>query len=289
MENDKISIIVPVYNGESHIGSCLDSILKQKGNFELIIVNDGSTDSTLAVLEDKALNHLNFKIVNIEKNLGVSNARNIGLENATGNYIMFCDADDKYSDNTITSICRTIDTYHPDYIIFKRKDILETKETIAVYGNHNSVLELNLNNEKYITNYFAKGVHTFSVCNKAYRKELIYNNSIQFHPEIPLSEDTLFNLEYLIHAKSFVEDYSISYLRTCRNGSTIYKPIENFYFKNIEIVKLFHNKLIKSTVSEDFIDIFEKELYYHYGKVSLFRLFDNIDGTGFLDRVKKVS
>ena len=92
-KNEIVSIIVPAYNAERTINRCIDSILKQSyGNLEIIIINDGSKDST----EEKCMKYIkNKKIKYIRiKNSGVSNARNIGIENSTGTYIMFVDSDD---------------------------------------------------------------------------------------------------------------------------------------------------------------------------------------------------
>ena len=94
-----VSIIVPIYNSENCLQRCVDSILKQRHtNFELLLINDGSTDSTKNILnnykDDK------FKIITKE-NEGVGKARKIGFENATGDLIFFCDSDDYLSDNNV--------------------------------------------------------------------------------------------------------------------------------------------------------------------------------------------
>ncbi len=91
---------MPVYNGETYVRETIDSVLRQSfTNFEFIIVNDGSTDSTLQILE--SYDDKRIILVNLEQNRGVSNARNVGTDSAIGDYIAFCDADDLYDPNRL--------------------------------------------------------------------------------------------------------------------------------------------------------------------------------------------
>lgn len=286
MNNNKISIIVPVYNGSEYILNCLNSIYQQEGNYEVLLINDGSTDNTLEIVNKNLDMYPNLRVIDTVENYGVSNARNLGLNYATGKFIMFCDADDQYSQNTISSISDILDSYNPDYIIFNRVDVLNSK-IIAEYGGHHSVKIINESRYNYILNYFSKGIHTFSVCNKVFKKRIIDENSIKFDCSINLSEDTLFNLEYLLNANSYIEFFRTSYIRIYREGSAIYKPIENFYSSNIKIIDILHSK-VSSSINEEKLALIENSFYYHYGKVSIFRYFDKIDGKNFFDRIRSI-
>lgn len=94
MDRGKISVIVPIYNNEKYIERCLSSILNQTyRNLEIILVNDGSTDSSCEICESFREKDSRIKLINIE-NAGVSNARNVGLDNCTGEYVAFVDSDD---------------------------------------------------------------------------------------------------------------------------------------------------------------------------------------------------
>ena len=111
--NDKnlVTIIVPVYNAEKTLKRCIDSILRQSySNIEIIAINDGSTDNSLSVLKSygKTIN-----IINIENN-GVSNARNLGVDNANGKFILFIDSDDYISDIYVESL---INAYEPNTLV----------------------------------------------------------------------------------------------------------------------------------------------------------------------------
>lgn len=100
----EISIIVPVYNTEKYLAQCLDSILDQTfGDFEVICINDGSTDSSLSILLEYANTDSRIKIIN-QSNQGVSISRNNGISQASGAYIFFLDADDQIFDNTLDKI-----------------------------------------------------------------------------------------------------------------------------------------------------------------------------------------
>ena len=96
MNIPKISVIVPVYNVEKYLSECLDSIINQTlKDIEVICVNDGSTDSSLSILQDYASKDDRIKIID-KKNEGLGYTRKVGLDNAIGDYILFCDSDDKY-------------------------------------------------------------------------------------------------------------------------------------------------------------------------------------------------
>ena len=91
---EKISIIVPVYNVENYLERCVESILKQTyTNFELLLINDGSTDQSGDLCDQLASKNENIKVFHLE-NAGVSNARNVGIQNSTGEWITFVDSDD---------------------------------------------------------------------------------------------------------------------------------------------------------------------------------------------------
>jgi len=93
--NYKISTIIPVYNQEKHIEKALNSVINQTFKpYEIIIINDASTDKTQEKCKEFKMSYNNIKIIDLKENQGVSNARNIGIDNATGDYIHFMDSDD---------------------------------------------------------------------------------------------------------------------------------------------------------------------------------------------------
>ena len=119
----KVSVVIPLYNKESYICECIESVLKQTyTNIEIIVVDDGSTDGSLAVLKEYVYrNSIEIKIIS-QKNHGASNARNLGIQNATGEYIQFLDADDKLDENKIQvqmELLRSLQ-YPKDVLVFSK-------------------------------------------------------------------------------------------------------------------------------------------------------------------------
>jgi len=109
LTNPLFSVVIPLYNKEKYIKRTINSVLKQTfQNFEIIVVNDGSTDNSLSVV--KSIKDKRIKIFN-QKNLGVSNARNKGIKKAKGEYIAFLDADDKFLNNYLETIAQLIIKY----------------------------------------------------------------------------------------------------------------------------------------------------------------------------------
>lgn len=105
MDNIKVSVIVPVYNGAEYIGGTLDSIINQDFNgFEVIVIDDGSTDNSLEIIEERlSKSAIAHEIVH-QENSGVSSARNLGIEKAQGEYLVFVDSDDYITGNHLSEL-----------------------------------------------------------------------------------------------------------------------------------------------------------------------------------------
>ncbi|WP_130057580.1 glycosyltransferase family 2 protein, partial [Escherichia coli] len=119
------SIIIPVYNVESYLAECFDSLLAQTyQKFEVICINDGSTDNSLAIVEQYSDKFSNFKFKTIE-NSGLSVARNIGLSLAQGDYILYLDSDDKFRADTLMLCAKQIKTHQADIIMFEAQSFVD--------------------------------------------------------------------------------------------------------------------------------------------------------------------
>ncbi|HAT4243747.1 glycosyltransferase family 2 protein [Clostridium perfringens] len=186
------SIIVPAFNSENVIEKCLKSIAKQTyENFEVIIVNDGSTDNTEKICEKFCLSDNRFIIVN-KVNEGVSKARNIGIKNASGKYIIFVDSDDTVCKTMCEEYIKILRLYNCDMIISNLKTHINNKIV-----NSQVNLEEKLYTKKEIGNeineWYKKGLLN-SPWSKCLKKSLICS---YFDPDITIGEDLLFNLNYL--------------------------------------------------------------------------------------------
>lgn len=189
MENIKISVIIPVYNVEKYIGQCLDSIVNQTyKNLEIIIVNDGSNDNSLEIINRYSQNDRRIKIINLE-NKGVSFARNIGIKNSEGNYISFVDSDDYLNLNTYEKLVENLDG--EDLIIFNYGRFENSTGEIIKekYVSDDEMQELP-EEKRYL---YSKINH--SCWNKLYKTEYLKRNEFKFF-EI-LYEDVFFNLEVI--------------------------------------------------------------------------------------------
>lgn len=186
----KISIVVPVYNGEKYISKCLDSLINQSyKNIEIIIINDGSNDNTEKICNKYKEIDSRIKVISIE-NGGVSKARNIGIENATGQFLMFCDSDDYVA---------------KDWCKLLLENYKENNLILCDYYNviDNEVKEFDYERPKVDSviskaNFFKLKLYGINVpWNKIYSLEIIKNNNIRFDEEISLGEDLRFNIKYL--------------------------------------------------------------------------------------------
>lgn len=193
----KISIIIPVYNAEKYLSRCIESVLKcESKDIELILVNDGSKDCSKEICElyiqkDKRVNLIN------QVNKGVSIARNNGIQVATGDYIMFLDADDYLVNDYFKIISDTIIKNY-DFIGFSNYSVNKNKISRDDYPNVDIYSE-DLNDAYQIL----MGTHLLHTCwGKLYKRELIIKQKIKFPKSVKIGEDYLFVLEFFKYIKN---------------------------------------------------------------------------------------
>ena len=197
MEESKVSIIMPVYNGEKVLRRSLNSIINMDySNWELIVVNDGSNDKTKEIFKDYELDS-RIKIIN-KKNEGVSVARNIGISVATGDYIIFVDADDYVE----PCICKVLieKIKNSDFVISAYYIINKGKEIATVPSECNKCFYDIKCFSNYLGLLYERGLLN-SPWSKCYKRKLITK---KYEPGINLGEDILFNLDYLSHNKKWI-------------------------------------------------------------------------------------
>ena len=182
-----ISVIIPTYNGETTISKCLDSLIQQNNqDFEVIIINDGSTDNTCIACDYYAKKDSRISIITIP-NSGVSNARNIGLQRAKGDWIAFVDADDYVDPDylTIPQINDSIDVIEKGYTILSD----ETSERVEI--NNAQVYFKGKSLDDYFKDYISW--KTRALWNKLFRRPFIHET--KFKAGISMGEDFIFFLE----------------------------------------------------------------------------------------------
>lgn len=217
-----ISIIIPVYNAASTLDKCVRSILQQDfPNFEVLLVNDGSADNSLEVMQQLAA--LDSRIIAIDKShSGVSGTRNLALEHARGEYICFIDADDIVDANYLSAmyahrdcdmvICGyLVDWYSTDGELHRQES--QKLPQIGEYDISNGC--------DCISKLFAYGkVHIN--CNKLLKRSIIEQHNIRYMP-IPVNEDYMFMIDYLRHAKRIyaVEEVPYHWIRVVGNRTGV--------------------------------------------------------------------
>ena len=241
-KNMIISIIVPVYNAEIYLNRCICSILNQKyRNFELILVDDGSIDKSLDICNKFAKCDNRIKIIH-QDNGGVSAARNRGIKEAIGEFIVFVDADDYVKDNYI----QTLIEYQQKY------------ETKFICGSY--CMEKKFGRKKckiYSEQYFDKELFTSKFLDsfkhianapwgKLFSRKIIIENSILFPEGIPYAEDSIFCIEYLKYIDSAMVISEVIYHYNCTDGNIAmrkyYKDICNYLYTVLQKKEELYNK-----------------------------------------------
>lgn len=191
------SIIIPIYNAGTTILPLLDSLLKQDYNdFEIIIVNDGSNDNSEVVVKKYEKKFKNFKYI-YKKNGGTSSARNTGLVNASGEYVLFADADDKYEKDALLKLYNFVNGQKRELVCFNYYNYyLDNHKKIALELNNKRIY---LDKEKAILNFLNYNYinsYASAVWNKVYKRKIIKHNGLKFSESLVLGEDLIFNIEY---------------------------------------------------------------------------------------------
>ena len=228
------SIIVPVYNVEAYLDECLNSIVCQTfTDFEVIIVNDGSTDKSLSICEFFASKYPCVKLIN-QSNKGLSGARNTGFGLALGQYIWFVDSDDYLQKNSLMILYNTLINTNVDVLGFSNYHFIE-KTQILKENNINPETAILTNLELINQNLLfeiAPWIYT-------YKHTFLKNNNISFREDIKIHEDEFYLIEILSKLKTikFISDrlyiYRIrpnSLMRSHRIGDKLYSFSQLIYF-----------------------------------------------------------
>lgn len=208
-----ISIIIPLYNQEDYIIETLISLNDQVNKkFEIIIINDGSTDNSLSMV-NKFNSEVSIKIIN-QNNAGVSVARNKGLEVSSGEYVIFLDADDLLHPLTTQYIYDIINDNKYDFIGYSYKcfDIIENYDVDTIrYSEYDK--------DSFVKDYFMKN-KIISMGGFCIKKEFVIDNKLFFSDDVSYSEDQKYIIEAILHSKK------IAYISN----------VLHFYRKNIKSV-----------------------------------------------------
>lgn len=216
----KLSIIIPAYNAEKYVERCVKSIISQNYiDSEILIIDDGSTDNTLDISSSLSCKYADIRVLH-KKNGGVSSARNLGIDNARGEYIMFVDVDDYLLPNTLHKALRVAEENpDADFCVFGFERIARSGQTSkstpeSKRYSRNETL-------KYIKNTDALLLGT--PCAKLYKRCFIESGDFKFDTKRKLFEDICFNLSCLSSCNSFVTSDICVYCYEVNNQSATAK------------------------------------------------------------------
>lgn len=203
MKSVRISIIIPVYNSEEYLDKCLSSIVQQDMNsYEVILVDDGSTDSSPLICERYSATNPHFKSIT-KSNGGVSSARNVGLGVADGEYILFVDSDDALAPGALSALDAAI-ADKPDFVVAGFNIYNENILYATVAPKASSFYPAG-KMDSFLTDTMRRnGAMYRGPWAKLYRNNVIRRNKIRFNESLCYAEDKLFIYDFLKHVTSAV-------------------------------------------------------------------------------------
>ncbi len=289
-----ISIIIPAYNAEKYLVNCLDSIINQTfKDFEIICVNDGSTDNTLKILNDyKNKKNINLTILNT-KNYGCSAARNEGIKKSHGKYITFIDADDRIAPNMLEKMLHEAKQSFADVVKCAKADVYENKNATIIrkpIWNEKRIIE----KQDFATEIYPQFFGRCRLCTAwatLIKKSVLERNRIVFRTDLVVNEDEVFAIELFSAIDRFIYIPDALYLYTKNeyglsgNGTNIYERLDSRK-KHLEILQKLsgkwgvtnRNDLLAEKAAFTCIYTAMQTSYKnpHYSKKKQYRLFHSI-------------
>lgn len=248
----KISVIVPVYNVEKYISTCLNSILNQTvTDIEIIIVDDGSTDSTLSIVKEFEAKRPDIISVYTQKNSGPAKARNLALSHAKGEFISFIDSDDTIA----------YDMYEKMYNLAKERDsdlVLCGRAYTDFNGNIMSTWNpISIDDVTNIyQNHSLLGKTSSFVWDKLFKRTIIQDAELCFNEDIHYAEDALFIYSYLVYAKRVCSVTEPLYFYTVQRVGSITGAMDHRMLHEIKACE----ELTKFYIDKGIFDFFERDL-----------------------------
>lgn len=194
----RYSVIIPVYNAKETLRRCLDSLVRQQfSDYELLLINDGSTDDSDAICHEYANTYSCIRYF-AKENGGVSSARNLGLEQAEGEYILFVDSDDYVSQDYFALLSHTLESNAVDLLMFGYRNFggVSTEWDTGVFYE---------NTEVGVAEQISSAMRQYlfsSLWSKAFKRQIIEQHNIRFANDLAIGEDQAFIFTYAMHIRS---------------------------------------------------------------------------------------
>jgi glycosyltransferase involved in cell wall biosynthesis len=217
----ELSIIIPVYNVEKYVHTCLESIFKQgldDASFEVILVNDGSTDHSMEMIEDIISQHRNITVIN-QENQGLSVARNNGIAAAKGEYILMPDSDDLLIENSLKPLLDKaleikVDLVVADFLQMSNDEIDTIKNSPHQQNEELRIVEKS-GEQLFLENINSSQPYVWRIL---YRREFIIQQQLKFHPGIYVQDKPFFYESYLKAEKCLITSKTIYIYRKHKDG-----------------------------------------------------------------------
>lgn len=295
---NEVSVIIPVYNASKYIEKTLKSLVSQSfKDFEIIIVDDGSEDDSIEIINKFLLNHDFTFIIDSQENKGVSSARNRGLELANGNYIIFLDDDDILTNNHIENLYNSLKNNNSDLSFTYLSKINNEGKYLTNISDYDSIKDLDLiDSDEFIKLELDMKI-PFSFVELMYKKDILDKNSIRFNENINYGEDTEFALKALVFSQNVAISHEFTYLYFQREGSiTSNVYLERFDFVNVldnfakyymdnsktrnkEVIDLIYTKRIPKAIFGNLMFLFYCDFPYDM-------IMDKVQSMGLLDKLR---
>lgn len=234
-----VSVIIPVYNVEKYLEFCIKTFENQKlKDFELIVVNDGSTDSSKDILLKYKNNHnLNMDIIEIQ-NQGVSVARNVGLSKAQGKYVCFVDSDDMVTEEYLSYLSKILEKNEDcDAVICQRRDVKDSDNAECTYVNYNNDYDVEIVDSLIVLKKLLYRKLSAGIWNVLVRRKLLIENDLKFAEGFAYSEDLEMVWKIIATSKRVALIKAKLYLYRQRNDSAM----QRFDKKRFDGYELFRN------------------------------------------------
>ena len=250
---DKVSVIVPNYNAEKYIGDCIESLVNQTyKNVEIIIIDDCSNDNSVGIVKDYQKKYSNILLIELKKNKGVSNARNLGIKKASGEYIMFSDSDDFYELTAIQELVSAAEKRKSDFVI---ANYYINKENKKIKVDNSTYFSKDKIKKEEIISYM-----TLTSCSKLIKKTLFIQNNIQYPQDIKRCEElTVIPILAYFARKPIVIDSTL-YNYCQRKGSAS----NNIINKNVDYFDITFNRFVEFLDKENYKDEIEFRAIEHF-------------------------
>lgn len=263
----KVSVIIPVYNVEKYLRQCVESVLDQDfQDYEIILVDDGSTDSSGSVCDDFEKKYASVR-VNHKKNGGLSDARNTGIDMAQGKYILFLDSDDYWEQkDCLERLVVKAERQELDILNFRYKKYLENTDTYieCLPDINEAEIEISADKTDILKNMMQYGLYLSSACNKMLRTEWVKEHGLYFRKGIT-SEDIDWCARCMLSAAKIGYINLSCYVYRQRNGSISnslqYRNINDLKNNILECVRL--GKDLKQ--NDPFREVYYTFVAYQYG------------------------